>query len=153
MAARADLHQQFADRFHEGKRPRPATAEQLAEAESALGLLWPESYRQFALNNGAVYLPSLLDLALEKQSVFSAVQQFLKPKQAVTETRRWRLSQNGDSVAFAGDSSGNWFMFRELPSSPPRPDDAAVWLFDLEEGAPVKQSDSFDEWIERFVNL
>ena len=153
MAARADLHRQFTDRFNAGKRPRPATEEQVAEAESALGLLWPESYRQFALTHGAVYSPSLLDLVVEKQLEFSAVQQFLKPKQTVTETRRWHLSESSDSVAFAGDSSGNWFMFRELPSSPPRLDDAAVWLFDLEEGAPMKQADSFDEWIKRFVNL
>jgi len=153
MTARADLQRQFVERFHAGKRPRPASEEQIAEAESALGLLWPESLRQFALIHGAVYSPSLLHLLVEKQSEFSEVQQFLKPKQTVTETRRWHLSQSGDSVAFAGDSSGNWFMFRELSSSPPRPDDAAVWLFDLEEGAPVKQADSFDQWIERFVNL
>jgi hypothetical protein len=153
MLARADLHRQFAERFHAGKHPRPATEVQVAEAESSLGLFWPESYRQFALNHGAIYSPSLLDLLVENQSEYSAVQQFLKPKQTVTETRRWHLSEDGNSVAFAADSSGNWFMFRDLASSPPRPDDAAVWLFDLEEGASVKQADSFDQWVERFLNL
>jgi hypothetical protein len=46
MTARADLHRQFAERFHAGKGPRPATEEQIADTETALGVLIPESYRQ-----------------------------------------------------------------------------------------------------------
>jgi hypothetical protein len=153
MTARADLHRQFADRFHAGKRPRAATEEQITEAETTLGVLIPESYRQFALNHGAVYSPSLLDLVVSNQSGFSEVQQFLKPKQMATETRRWHLSPEGGGIAFAADSSGNWFMFRELPNSSPRSVDAAVWLFDLEAGEPKLEAESFDKWIERFLGL
>jgi len=153
MTGRADLHQQFAGRFHAGKRPRAATEEQIADAETALGVLFPESYRQFSLNHGAVNAPSLLDLVVAKKSGFSDVQQFLKPKQMVTETRRWHLSPEGGGMAFAADSSGNWFMFRGLTNSSPRPDDAAVWLFDLETGEPTLQADSFDKWIEGFLGL
>jgi hypothetical protein len=153
MTARADLHRQFADRFHAGKRSRAATEEQIAEAETTLGVLIPESYRQFALNHGAVYSPSLLDRVVSKQSDFSEVQQFLKPKQMVTETRRWHLSPEGGGIAFAADSSGNWFMFRGLTNSSPRSDDAAVWLFDLEAGEPTLEADSFDKWIDRYLGL
>ena len=153
MTARADLHRQFAERFHAGKRPRSATEEQIADAETALGVLIPESYRQFALNHGAVNSPSLLDLVVAKQSGFSDVQQFLKPKQMVTETRRWNLAPDGGGIAFAADSSGNWFMFRGLTDATPRPDDAAVWLFDIEAGEPALQADSFDKWIERYLGL
>jgi hypothetical protein len=144
MQARADLHRAFAERFHAGKRLRPATVEQLADAEAALGVLWPESYRQFALMCGAVYTPSLLDLVVERRPGFSDVSQFLTPKQCVTETRRWRL----DGVAFASDSSGSFFAFRHLTGS--RPDDAAVWLFDHDE---VVEQPSFDEWLGRFLQL
>src|SRR5438046_1976104 len=89
MADRSELYRRFAERFHAGKRRRPATGEQIAEAELALGVLWPESYRQFALACGAVSCPALLDLIVERKPGFSDVQQFLTPKQSVAETRRW----------------------------------------------------------------
>lgn len=104
MMDRTELYRQFADWFHAGKRLRPATAAQLAEAEFALGVLWPESYRQFALVCGAVYSPSLLDLIVERKPGFSDVQQFLTTKQSVTETRRCRRLEPGDGcVVFATD--------------------------------------------------
>ncbi|HEY2784097.1 MAG TPA: SMI1/KNR4 family protein [Fimbriiglobus sp.] len=153
MTARSELHRAFAERFHAGKRRRPATAAQLADAEAALGVLWPESYRQFALALGAIYTPSLLDLVVEHNSDFGDVQQFLTPKQSVTETRRWQLEPAGRCAAFASDSSGSFFAFRQLTATEPRPEDAAVWLFDHEEGEVVEQAASFDEWLSRYLQL
>jgi hypothetical protein len=153
MVDRIELYRRFADRFHAGKRRRPATEEQVAEAESALGVLWPESYRQFALGCGAVYSPSLLDLIVERKPGFCEVQQFLTPKQSVTETRRWRLDPAGGCVAFASSSSGDWFAFRELTGSSPRVDDAPVWLFDLENDTIEIEAKSFEEWVNRFLCL
>ena len=91
MTLQSELHRAFAERFHAGKRIRPATAAQLADAEAALGLLWPESYRRFALAFGAVYTPGILDLVVKHKPGFGDVQRFLTPKQSVTETRRGRL--------------------------------------------------------------
>jgi len=153
MTARSELHRAFAARFHAGKRLRPATAEQLAAAESALGVLWPESYRQFALTCGAVYTPGVLDLVAEHKPRFSDVQQFLTPKQSVTETRRWRLEPEGGCAAFASDCSGSFFAFRQLKATEPRPDDAPIWLFDHEVGEAIEQGASFDEWLGRFLQL
>lgn len=153
MTDRIESYRQFAERFHAGKRRRPATGDQIAEAELALGVLWPESYRQFALAYGAVYSPSLLDLIVKRKPGFSDVQQFLTPKQSVTETRRWRLDPADGCALFASDSSGNWFTFRELAGSPPRVDDAAVWIFDLENETVEVEAESFEEWIERFLSL
>jgi SMI1/KNR4 family protein SUKH-1 len=153
MTDRTELYRRFAERFHTGKRCRPATEEQVAEAESALGVLWPESYRQFALTCGAVYSPSLLDLIGARKAGFSDVQQFLTPKKSVVETRRWRLEPAGECVAFASDCSGNWFAFRELAGSSPRADDAAVWRFDLENETVEVEAKSFEEWINRFLSL
>jgi len=153
MAARSELHRSFAERFHAGKRLRPAPAAQLADAEAALGVLWPESYRQFAMACGAVYTPSLLDLVVERKAGFSEVQQFLTPKQSVTETRRWRLEPEGGCAAFASDCSGSFFAFRQLTATQSRPDDAAVWLFDHEAGEAVKQAASFDGWLGQFLQL
>jgi hypothetical protein len=153
MASRADLHQTFAKRFHAGKRLRPATAAQLADAEAALKVLWPESYRQFALACGAVYTPSLLDLVMERKPGFGDVQQFLTPKQSVTQTRQWQLEPGGGCAAFAIDCSGSFFAFRQLPATDPRPDDAAVWLFDHDVEEVVPQAASFDEWLGRFLQL
>jgi len=153
MIDRIELYRRFADRFHAGKRLRPATAAQVEAAESALGVLWPDSYRQFALACGAVWAPSLLDLIVERDPGYSDVQQFLTPRQSVTETRRWRLEPAGVYVVFASDCSGNWFAFRDLPASPPRPDDSAVWLFDLECGTAAVEAASFDGWLGRFLSL
>ena len=152
MAVRADLYRAFAERFHAGKRLRPATAAQLADAEVALGVLWPDAYRHFSLTCGAVYTPSLLDLVVKQKPGFGDVQQFLTPKQSVTETRRWHLEPEGGCVAFASDCSGNFFAFRQL-SATERPDDSAVWLFDHDDGEVVEQAASFDEWLGRFLNL
>ena len=153
MTTRSELHRAFAERFHTGKRLRPATAAQLADAEASLGVLWPESYRQFAMACGAVYTPSLLDLIVEHKPGFGDVQQFLTPKQSVTETRRWRLEPAGGCAAFASDCSGSFFAFRQLTATEPRPDDAAVWLFDHDAGEVVEQAKSFDEWLGRFLQL
>ena len=153
MANRADLHREFAERFHAGKRFRPATAVQLADAEAALGVLWPEAYRQFAMACGAVYTPGLLDLVVERKPGFGDVQQFLTPKQSVTETRRWHLEPEGGCAAFASDCSGSFFAFRQLSATEPRPDDAAVWLFDHDAGEVVEQAASFDGWLGRFLQL
>lgn len=150
---RAELHQAFAARFHAGKRLRPATETQLDDAEAALGVLWPEAYRQFAQACGAVYSPGLLDLIAARKPGFADVQQFLTPKQSATETRRWHLEPDGGCAAFASDCSGNFFAFRQLPSAEPRPDDAAVWLFDHEADEPVAQAASFDEWLGRFLAM
>ncbi|MBS0203592.1 MAG: SMI1/KNR4 family protein [Planctomycetes bacterium] len=153
MTDPSEIHLAFAKRFHAGKRLRPATAVQLADAEAALGVLWPESYRQFALACGAVYTPELLQLVVEHQAGYGDVQQFLTPKQSVTETRRWRLEPEGGCAAFAIDSSGNFFAFRQLTATQSRSDDATVWLFDHDIGEVVEQAASFDEWLARFLQL
>ncbi|MCE9528652.1 MAG: SMI1/KNR4 family protein [Planctomycetales bacterium] len=153
MTPQSELHRAFAERFHAGKRIRPATVAQLADAEAALGVLWPESYRQFALVYGAVYTPGLLDLIVERKPGFGDVQQFLTPKQSVTETRRWRLEPDGGCAAFAYDSSGSFFAFRQLTATEPRPEDAPVWLFDHDAGEVVQQAASFDEWLGQFLQL
>src|SRR6187402_3537824 len=108
MARRADLHRAFAERFHVGKRLKLATASQLADAEAALGVLLPESYRQFALTCGAIYTPALLELVVARKPGFGDVQQFLTPKQSAKETRRWRLEPAGACAAFASDCSGSF---------------------------------------------
>jgi hypothetical protein len=100
-----------------------------------------------------VYAPSLPELVVGRRPGFSAVQQFLTPKQAVTETRRWRLDPAGGCVAFAADGSGSWFAFRRLSGAASRPDDAPVWLFDLEVGQPAVEAESFDGWVGRFLAL
>ena len=136
---RAELFKQFAQRFHAGKSIRRVRADAVAEAESALKVLFPDSFRQFAEECGAVYCPSL-----------PSIQQFLTPKQVVTETRRWRLELPSYAI-FASDGSGNWFLFRDLQPEEPRVDDATVWMFDLENGEAVREAASFVEWITRFV--
>jgi hypothetical protein len=153
MTDRTILYKQFVERFHEGKKVRPALEEQFAAAEAALGIACPESWKQFSLSYGAVYTPSILTRLVQSKANVSDVQQFLTPKQAVTETKRWKLEPNGGCIAFASDCSGNFFAFRELSAAEPRPADAAVWLFDHEEANVTQQAASFDEWLLKFLDL
>lgn len=150
---RLETYQQFAARFHSGKRLRPATEAQLDEAEAALGLLLPESFRQLAVTCGNAYTPDLLDLILAKKVGFADVQQFFTPKQMATETRRTRLAPTGTRVMFALKCSGNWFELRNLSRHGARPDEAAVWFLDLESETEEKQADSIEAWIGRFLEL
>jgi len=152
MTSRSELYQRFIDRFDARERRRRSEEAQIESAESAMGVKWPDAYREFALLFGAVYSPSLIDLIVKKKLDYSDVQQFLTPKQTVTETKRWRLEPAGACFAFASDCSGNWFAFRNLPESP-RLDDAAVWLFDHETGTVEIEGVSFVEWISRFLTL
>ncbi len=152
MLEGVDLYRTFAERFHSGKRLRPASKEQLTDAEVALGVLWPEAYRQFSMTCGALYTPGLLDLIVEHKADFGDVQQFLTPKQSITETRRWHLEPQGGCVAFASNCEGSFYAFRQL-STTKRQEDAAVWLFDHEAGEIVEQANSFEEWIDQFLKL
>jgi len=153
MVTRSEIHQAFVKRFHAGKRVRPATEAQLADAEGALSVVWPESYRQFALVCGAPYSPGLLDLVNARSPGFGEVQQFLTLRQSVTETRRWQLEPERGCAAFASDCSGNFFAFRQLSAAEPRADDAVVWLFDHEAGTVIQQAPSFDQWLSQFLSL
>jgi hypothetical protein len=115
---REALHRRFAERFHAGKRIRPAAESQVDASEAALGVL-PESYRRFALACGTLSTGSLLRLIAERDPGFSDVQEFLTPRQVVVETRRSGLEPAGSWVVIATDCSGNLFAFRDLPASPP----------------------------------
>jgi hypothetical protein len=74
MVDRAPLPEQFVARFHTGRRPKPFTESQLDTAETALGMMLPTSYREFATSYGAVYTPGLLTLVVERKPGFSDVQ-------------------------------------------------------------------------------
>ncbi|WP_165250402.1 SMI1/KNR4 family protein [Paludisphaera soli] len=151
MTDREALHRRFAERFHAGKRIRPAAESQVDAAEAVLGVLWPESYRRVALACGVLSTGSLLRLIAERDPGFSDVQEFLTPRQVVVETRRSGLEPAGAWVVIATDCSGNLFAFRDVPSSPPGPDDAPVWLFDHDEDSIAVEAPSFDAWLARFL--
>lgn len=153
MMVREDLYRRFAARFHAGKRLRPAAEAQVEAAEVALGVLWPESYRRFALTCGALSTGRLLRLVAEREPGYSDVQEFLTPRQSVAEARRSAAELGDAGLALAFDGLGNIFAFRDLPASPPRADDAPVWLIDLEEGTANVECPSFDAWIARFLEL
>jgi len=147
------LYRGFVERFHAGKRARPAAEAKVDAAEAALGVLWPESYRRFVLRFGSPWVPAILDLVCDRRADFSDVQQFLTPREAVVETRRSGLAPDGAWTVLATDCSGNLFAFRDLPAAPPRPDDAPVWRFDHEEGETKLEAPSFDAWLARFLSL
>jgi hypothetical protein len=149
---REGLYRRFADRSHAGRRFWPATGTQVEAAEAAPGVLWPESYRRFALSCGALDTPSFLDLVVGRAPGCSDVRQFLTPRQSVAETRRWGPEAAGGLVPATG-CMGNAFAFRGLSASAPRPDDAPVCPFDREDDGAIAEAPSFDEWLARFLAL
>lgn len=153
MSDRQELYRRFADRFHAGKRTRPATEAQVEAAEAAMVVLYPDSYRRFALTCGALSTGKLLEIIAARDPGYSDVQEFLTPRQSVTETRRSGFDPESGSLVLAVDCMGNLFTFRGLSGSPPRPDDAPVWLFDHEYDETAVEAPSFDAWIARFLEL
>ena len=61
MEERRELHARFARRFHFGVPPKPCALSALEEAETTLDTLLPESYRQFLMAHGPLFVPQLRD--------------------------------------------------------------------------------------------
>lgn len=150
MRTRTDIHDCFVSRFHAGKRLVPVAARQLDKIEEALNTRLPEAYRQFMTRHGAVYTPSILDEVADGKLAKPDIQEFLKPKQAIENTKLyWSGGMPTDVIAVASDCMGNMIGFRrQLASS----DDSPVVFFDHDYVEVSELSPSFDEFLAWYLD-
>jgi hypothetical protein len=150
MRTRTGIHDEFVSRFHAGTRPVPVAARQLDKIEEALNTRLPEAYRQFMMRHGAVYTPSILDEIADRKLAKPDIQEFLKPKQAIENTKMcWSGEMPTDIVGVASDGMGNLIGFRrQLASS----DDSPVVFFDHEYVEVSEVFPSFDEFLAWYLD-
>jgi hypothetical protein len=150
MRTRTEIHDGFVSRFHSGKRVRPTAAPQLDKIEAALNTRLPEAYRQFMLRHGAVYTPSILDEVADGKLALPDIQEFLKPNQAIANTKMyWSGEMPNDVIGFASDCMGNMIGFRRQ-SAPS--DDSPVVFFDHDYVEVSEVSASFDEFLAWYLD-
>jgi SMI1 / KNR4 family (SUKH-1) len=150
MRTRTDIHDGFVSRFHVGKRPVRVASQQLDKIDEALSTRVPEAYRQFMMRHGAVYTPSILDEVADAKLGKPDIQEFLKPKQAIENTKMyWSGDMPTDVIGFASDCMGNMIGFRRQAASS---DDSPVVFFDHDYVEVSEVFSSFDEFLAWYLD-
>ena len=154
---RSELQSTFVARFAaEGMSPRASISDdELNHAEVALGVKFPEAYREFAVTFGAVWTPIILESIPEDTTEeYFDVQQFTPGAELVQANELyWSGGMSSDLIGFANDCMGNLFCFRREDIDADRPDDCPVWLFDHDYCSERQFMDTFDFFIARYLSL
>jgi hypothetical protein len=148
---RSQLQSQFAAEFQRGSRPVGVTLAELDSLEQDLGMLLPNSYRTFLLEQGPIATPTIPDLVAESREwSLPPVSEFCPPAIALSVTRSaWKSGLPRSLMAFATGPDQTLFCFERGPKGRRRPDEAAVWYFDpITE--PGRISGSFDGWLHEY---
>ncbi|HEX3798308.1 MAG TPA: SMI1/KNR4 family protein [Verrucomicrobiae bacterium] len=158
---REEIHSSFAKRFS-APRTTPlvaVNAGDLRRVEDELKVTFPASYICFLTQQGPAFTPGILELVTGGQPEHRPegagfdVQEFFEPDEII-ETHRLYSSGGMEDwlVPIAMDSMGNVFGFKREEHHP-RPDDSALFFFDHEFCEVHLQKDSFDAWLESFLQL
>jgi hypothetical protein len=158
---RAEIHYTFAKHFAmpRMKPVAPITDADLSAVEETLKTALPVSYISFATTQGPLFTPNILhELVAAREADRAApdgfdVQEFFTPTEIV-ETHGLYVSGGMDDslIPFAMDGSGNLFGFHKIENCQ-RPDDLPVLLFDHDYCEVNLQADSFDTWLQAFLQL
>ena len=135
------------------------SSKDVAAVERALGTLFPTSFVTFITTHGPVFSPGILDLIVDAQESGEAefsgwdVAEFLSPSEIQsTHSMYSDAGMDASLIPFAQDSAGNVFGFRRIVADT-RPDDGPVLFFDHDFCAVRVEAESFDHWLERFLQL
>jgi hypothetical protein len=150
---RNQIHAQFAAEFHRGSLPECVSPAALDSLEQELGMMFPESYRLFLLQQGPLITPVLADMIAEaREWELPPVLEFFAPSTALATTRRaWMSGLPRNLIAAAKGADQTLFCFERDRKGKRRNDDATVWSFDPLVGVPQRISDSFDAWLQEYV--
>lgn len=129
--------------------PIPVSAADVASAEGALSFAFPGPYREAVLAVGLPRVTADLWDDIEASGVEMAhLADFLTPEETISTTQDDRSGgMPADLVAFACDSGGNVFVFREDAMSD------AVWVFDHDFGTVKQVAPSFEAWLKAYCDL
>ena len=158
---RSEIQSTFVNRFSRPRRKpvAPVSVDAVSVVENEVGTLFPASFITFITVHGPIFCPEILDLVVEAQESGPTdfegwdVAEFLMPSE-IPKTHAMYASAGMDSsvIPFATDSSGNLFGFRRS-SSTVRLDDAPILFFDHDFCKVRIEAESFDGWLERFLQL
>lgn len=152
-AGRATIFQEFVGRFCPQKVAL-SKVDAIDDVEESLGVVFPQAYREFLLNQGAVHPSRLLDLVVDQESELWDIQCFLTPDEVAETTELYRSGGMSERlIVFANDSMGNVFCFAEEDLLDARPEDAPVWFFDHDFCEDEKLAETFAGFLAEYLRL
>lgn len=148
-----DVIREFVETWNCNRALRTATTEEILETEAAIGLTLPSGYKTLVSLYGDVYTPDILDAVVDQNLDLPNIQNFILPREALEDTRLYVSAGMPEGYfGFASDASGNMFCF-SLNDLAGGTGDSAVWFFDHDFVDMTKQSDSFVEWLNSYVEI
>ncbi|MEQ1697396.1 MAG: SMI1/KNR4 family protein [Hyphomicrobiaceae bacterium] len=145
---------EFAQKWcHPDDLPQPVEPSTIADAERALGVVFPEDYKSAVIEDGLPHpTAALLDNLEQAGSEIHDLSDLLKPAEIAATTKDWRAAGlPSNLVIFGNDCMGNCFCFDEndlragpVPSSP-----IYFWDHDFDETKRI--APSFRDWIGSYL--
>ena len=131
----------------------PINSEDIAELETNLTAVLPQSYKYLISTYGLVHTPNVLTKICDLAVPISEVQDFLSLDDVSSLSKLYEMGgMPKGHILFASDCKGNMFCFK-LEDCTGEKEDAAVWFFNYDLCSVNKVSNSFIEWLEQFNNL
>ena len=148
---RTETQTLFVNRFHIGSDPVPVAKVDLEELEKKLDTKLPKSFIQFLTTFGPIYCPKMLGTIVDRELDLWDVNNIYEAKESIESTEAyWSGGMPTDYVVFGNDCMGNAFCFKKMKETM---DDSAVFFFDHDYVTVDQLADSFDSWLEKYLNL
>jgi hypothetical protein len=131
----------------------PIASHDIAELESKLNVLLPDSYKYLISTYGLVHTPNVLTKICDLNSNMSEVQDFLSLEDVFSLSKLYEMGgMPKGHILFASDCKGNMFCFKDTDCASKQMD-SPVWFFNHNLCTVKKVSNSFIEWLEQFNEL
>lgn len=131
----------------------PISDHDIADLESKLDALLPDSYKYLISTYGLVHTPNVLTKICDLNSDISEVQDFLSLEDVDSLSKLYEMSgMPKGHILFASDCKGNMFCFK-LADCASKQIDIPVWFYNHDLRTVEKVSNSFVGWLEEFNEL
>jgi len=131
----------------------PISHTDIAELESAVETVLPDSYKYLISHYGLLHTPNVLTKICSLNSELSEVQDFLSLADVDSLSKLYEMTgMPKGHLLFASDCKGNMFCFKRSDCIS-KQSDAAVWFFNHGLNSVEKVADSFTGWLDQFNKL
>jgi hypothetical protein len=131
----------------------PISDHDIADLESKLNAVLPDSYKYLISTYGLVHTPNVLTKICDLNSDISEVQDFLSLEDVHSLSKLYEMSgMPKGHILFASDCKGNMFCFK-LADCVSKQIDSPVWFYNHDLRTVEKVSNSFIGWLETFNEL
>jgi len=125
----------------------------IAELESNLEAVLPDSYKYLISTYGLIHTPNVLTKICDLGVDVSEVQDFLSLDDIFSLSKLYEMGgMPKGHILFASDCKGNMFCFK-LKDCESKQTDIPVWFYDQNLSTVEKISNTFIEWLEEFNKL